>query len=196
METEGPPAGLKGMGGLISPPSNPDTISLSHRAFPDYSYLLLQPQSPVLLSSLAWSSRAGSLPSCTEAGPGAGEVAVELAIRVWTLQGRSFHDRLQGHHTTNRTHLPQLRGEAASQRTLCRSRLCGDLVPGEAALDSTPLMKRHLYRSVPKAAVAMYIITEAGCGLHIQEQRMGTGERSLSHNRTPCGGKHDIHAEF
>jgi hypothetical protein len=71
-------------------------------------------------------------------GPEGGEVIVELVLLVSTFAG-SFYDRPQGHHMTNRTHLPQLGGGAASQRTLCQVSLCGDLVSGEAALDSTSL---------------------------------------------------------
>lgn len=51
--------------------------------------------------------------------------------------------------------------------------VCGDLFPGEAALDSAPLVKRRLYRSMPKDAVAACITTKAGYGRNIQEQRRG-----------------------
>lgn len=74
--------------------------------------------------------------------------------------------------------------------------LCGDLFPGEAALDSAPLVKRRLYRSMPKDAVAACVTTKAGYGFNIQEQRRGTGGRSPSHNRTQGVGKNAIHAEF
>lgn len=107
-------------------------------------------------------------------------MVVELTLLVSTSAG-SLHEGLQGHRVTNRTHLPQLQGRAASQRTACQSGLCGDLVHEEAALDNT-LLKMCLCKSMPEDAVGVCVITKAGCDLNSQEPRTGTQGRSHSHN--------------
>nr|BAE26307.1 unnamed protein product [Mus musculus] len=103
-------------------------------------------------------------------------------MEVITLQW-SFYDRPQGHHMTNRTHLPQLGGGAASQRTCASPVSVVTWFQGRLHLTAPPLKRRHQYRCRPEDAVAVYVITKAGCYRNTQGPRIGTGGRSRSHNK-------------